>query len=85
MTEQDLLPYCFFYKGEALMPAKYEQTHAHLLWMAERFVCEDVPHEIDADNPRNDITSYIDSYVGKWSPFEHDDIMATYRKHARTN
>lgn len=85
MTEQDLLPYCFFYKGEILMPAKYVKTHAHLLWLAERFVCERIPHKIDAANPRKSITSYIDSYVGKWAPFEHDEIMGSYRKAAGTD
>lgn len=82
MTERELFPYCCFYKGEALMPIEYAQTHAHLIWLAERFVCEEVLHQIDEADPRTDIATWVDAYVGKWAPFSYDDIMATYREAA---
>ena len=82
MTEQDLLKYCYFYKGEALIPPDFDKKNEGKLWVAEKFICEEIPHLIDEENPRKSIASYIDSYVGKWAPFKHDEVMTTYYYYA---
>lgn len=77
MTELQLLKYCHFFKGEALTP--FEQTDGHrLLWLAEKWICEEVNNLIDPTDPQKAIASYVAAYVGKWSPFELKSIMDIY-------
>ena len=78
MTEQDLLKYCYFYKGEALIPADFDKRDEGKLWMAEKFVCEEIPHRIDERNLRESIRSWVESYVGKWDPWGWQRVMAIY-------
>lgn len=35
MNEQDLLKYCFFYKGEAIIPPTFDKKNEGKLWVAE--------------------------------------------------
>lgn len=56
------------------------QKNEGKLWVAEKYICEDIPNLIDKENPRRSIASYIAAYVGKWAPFNFMDIMATYFK-----
>lgn len=85
MTTQDIIQYCFFYKGEELIPSKFDQKNEGKLWVAEKFICEEIPHLIDKKNPRNSIKQYIESYVSKWSPYKYDDIMNTYQSYAEAH
>ncbi len=77
MTEQQLLKHCHFYQGEALPP--FEQKNGRrLLWLAEKWVCEEGANLIDENNPETEMASYIASYVGKWAPFNASSIMELY-------
>lgn len=77
MTEQELLKHCHFYKGEALPP--YGQKDGRrLLWLAEKWVCEEGCNLIDENHPEKDMASYIASYVGKWAPFNASSILDLY-------
>ena len=80
MTENDLIPYCFFYKGEAIIPSSYDHTDEGKLWVAEKFVCEELPNQIDKEEPRKSIALLVASYVGKWSPFKFHEVMDIYLK-----
>lgn len=82
MTAEDLMKYCFFYKGEALIPSCFDKKNEGQLWVAEKFICEEIPNLIDKGNPRKSIASYVASYVGKWNPFDFMDVMETYFKKA---
>lgn len=82
MTEQDLLKYCFFYKGEAMIPQKFDKKNEGKLWVAEKYICEEIPNFIDEGNPRKSIALYISAYVGKWAPFRYDEVMNTYIQYA---
>ena len=83
MTEQDLLKYCYFYKGEELIPADFDKKDEGKLWEAEKFVCEEIPHRIDEGNPRKSIRSWVESYVGKWDPYNWREVMAVYDNRAK--
>ena len=77
MTESEVLKYCHFYNEEANPP--FEQKDGRrLLWLAERWVCEDGFRLIDDNDPQFSITSYIASYVGKWEPYKFTDVMEIY-------
>lgn len=77
MTEQQLLKHCHFYKGEALPP--FEQNDGRrLLWLAEKWICEEGNNLIAPANPQKDMASYIAAYVGKWAPFKSESIMELY-------
>ncbi len=78
MTEQELLKYCFFYKGEALCPPRYDQKDEGKLWQAEKVVCEELQHMVDTDNPRTSIAKVIAAYVAKWSPWTFEQVMRVY-------
>ncbi|WP_288510136.1 hypothetical protein [uncultured Prevotellamassilia sp.] len=80
MTTEDIMKYCFFYKGETIIPSRFVKKNEGKLWVAEKYICEDIPNLIDKENPRRSIASYIAAYVGKWAPFNFMDIMATYFK-----
>lgn len=49
MNEQDLLKYCFFYKGEAIIPPTFDKKNEGKLWVAEKYVCEEIPNLIDKE------------------------------------
>ena len=77
MTGSEILKYCHFYKEEANPP--FEQKDGRrLLWLAEKWLCEEGSGLIDDTNPKFKIASYIAAYVGKWSPYEFADIMEVY-------
>ena len=77
MTEQQLLKYCHFYKGEALPP--FEQTEGRrLLWLAEKWICEEGNDLIKPTDPQKGMASYIAAYVGKWAPLKSESIMELY-------
>lgn len=78
MTEQEILKYCHFYKGEAMIPQSLDQKNEGKLWVAEKAVCEDFSHLIDRDNPRRKIAEIVAAYVSKWSPMKFRPIMRTY-------
>lgn len=82
MNEQDLLKYCFFYKGEAIIPPTFDKKNEGKLWVAEKYVCEEIPNLIDKENPRKSIASFVFAYVSKWSPYIFLEVMGTYLQKA---
>lgn len=78
MTEQDLLQYCSFYKGEALVPIAFDKKNEGKLWVAEKYVCEEIPNLVNRENPRKSIASFVAAYVGKWDPYGFLETMETY-------
>ena len=64
------------------MPEEYDGKNEGKLWLAEKFICEEIPHLIDRENLRMSIRDYIESYVGKWAPWETESIMKTYDRYA---
>lgn len=81
MTEQDLLKYCFYYHGEAMMPRSFDNnSNLSELWSAEKFVCEQLSQKIDAKNPRKSMAYWIAAYVSKWDPYEFRDVLDVYLK-----
>ena len=78
MTEQEILQYCQFYKGEAMIPQSFDQKNEGKLWVAEKIICEDFFNMIDRNNPRKKIAELIAAYVGKWAPYEFRSVMKTY-------
>ena len=47
MTEQEVMKFCHFYKGEAIVPLSFEQNYEHALWLAEKVICEDFPNRME--------------------------------------
>lgn len=48
------------------------------MWRAEKYVCEEAAHLIDENNPRKSILSYIEAYIGKWAPYDCNEILSKY-------
>ena len=78
MTEQEVMKFCHYYKGEAIVPLSFEQKYEHALWLAEKYICEELFNQIEEENPRRYIADIIASYVSKWMPYEFGDIMNVY-------
>lgn len=77
MNRSEILRYCHFYNEEVNPP--FEQKDGRrLLWLAERWVCEEGLGLIDDKEPQFTIASYIASYVGKWEPYKFADVMELY-------
>lgn len=68
----------FYFDGESNTPTKYECTKEQILWSAEKFIYEDMPHLLHSENPRKEIAHYVASYVGKWNPYEQREILTAY-------
>lgn len=78
MTREEVLRYCFFYKGEVLCPQKYLDTIEGELWQSERFVCEEIPHKVSASNPRVSLAEWVCVYTGKWDPYDYQKALELY-------
>ena len=78
MTEQEILQYCQFYKGEAMIPQSFDQKNEGKLWVAEKAICEDFSNLIDRSNPRRKVAELVAAYVSKWSPLKFRSVMKTY-------
>lgn len=77
MTEQELLKYCHFYKGEALCPFEHPDQ-CRYLWNAERWVCEEGCNLIDPTNVKFSLANYVAAFVSKWNPYEFGLLMDVY-------
>lgn len=76
LIKDELLRYCKFYRDEVISP--YTDSSRALLWMAERFICEEGCHLIDEKNIKDSMKDVVSSYVGKWNPYKYDEIMSLY-------
>ncbi len=81
MTWQESLKYCFFYKGEAIIPTVFEGKDEGQLWVAEKFVCEEISNQIDEESPRESMASWVAAYVSKWNPYGYREVLDLYLKH----
>lgn len=77
MTEQELRDYCFYYKGEALPPYQ-QRDYKRLLWLAEKWVCEEGCNRVDSQSPKSSVASLVAAYVSKWEPFNTDKVLKIY-------
>ena len=82
MTEQEVMKFCHYYKGEAMIPQSFDQKNEGKLWVAEKVICEEFPNLIERNNPRRKIAELIAAYVSKWSPMKFYSIMQTYFENA---
>ena len=80
MIEQQILPFCHFYKGEAICPPKFDGKHEGKLWQAEMMVCTHFNKCVDASNPQLSVAQLVSSYVGKWAPYKFREVMDVYFK-----
>lgn len=78
MTETQLLKFCLYYKGEALIPLSLDGTDEGKIWQAEKFACESMQNLIDETDPARSFASAVGAYVMKWDPWEADNILKPY-------
>ena len=78
MTNNAMIKYCRYYKGEAICPPQYDGTNAGKLWQAEKFVCEEFFNLINWVVPYYSFIEYVSAYVEKWSPYKCEEIMNEY-------
>lgn len=78
MLYSQLLPLCYFFKGEAMCPLEYDGKNEGELWFAEKMICEDLSELVDDANPRVSFARAVASYVGKWDPYSLYEVMETY-------
>ena len=81
MTNNAMIKYCRYYKGEAICPPQYDGTNAGKLWQAEKFVCEEFFNLINTIVPYFGFIEYVSAYIEKWSPYKCDAIMKEYFDH----
>lgn len=79
MTERELISLAKLYKGELIKPKKYQGDEA-LLWQGEKIICEGCGHLIPSDNAYSTFIGLLEAFVGKWSPWDAEEIMEKYRK-----
>lgn len=77
-NKQELLKYCYFYKGEDACPEKYNGKKEGKLWHTEKAVCEYFPSVINDTSPRESFAQYVSAYIGKWCPYSLFEIMDVY-------
>ena len=78
MLYSQLLPLCYFFKGEAMCPLEYDEKNEGELWFAEKMISEDLSELVDDANPRVSFVQAVGSYVGKWDPYFLYEVMETY-------
>lgn len=78
MTYNQLLEYCYFYKGEVICPEEFDKKNEGELWFAEKMICEHLSELVDDANPRVSFAQAVASYVGKWDPYSQYEVMDTY-------
>jgi hypothetical protein len=78
MREEEIIKRCFYYKGGVIVPRMYQRKMEHILWDAERYVCNELFNEIDLKEPEKSIASYVAAYVSKWEPFNYHEIIEAY-------
>lgn len=62
------------------MPERYDGTFEAMIWRAEQVICEDMPYVIRDKYPIEDLINYVDSYIGKWAPYDREAAMEIYLK-----
>lgn len=82
MTYNQLLEYCYFYKGEVICPKEFDKKNEGELWFAEKMICEDLSELVDDANPRVSFAQAVASYVGKWDPYSLYEVMEPTSKSA---
>lgn len=78
MREEEIIKRCFYYKGGVVVPRKYEHKKEHLLWNAEKYVCDEMFNKIDLKEPEKSIASFVAAYISKWEPFDYYEILDLY-------
>ena len=78
MAADTLLRYCSYYKGENECPPEYYGKGEGQLWLAEKFVCDELCELLDAANLHVSFASYVGCYIGKWNPYGLHDVMRLY-------
>lgn len=78
MLYSQLLPLCYFFKGEAMCPLEYDGKNEGELWFAEKMICEELSDLVDDENPRVSFAKAVAAYVGKWDPYFLYEVMETY-------
>ena len=61
-----------------IVPLSFVKKKEHALWLAEKYVCEELCNQIEANNPRKHIANFIAAYISKWMPYEFEKIMGIY-------
>lgn len=78
MREEEIIRRCFYYKGGVIVPRKYQHKKEHILWDAEKYVCEELFNQIDLAEPEKSIASYVAAYISKWEPFDFHEVLDLY-------
>ena len=76
LIKEELLKYCKYYHNEVISP--YTDSDSTLIWMAEKFLCNDGTNLVNEKDIKNSIYDIVFSYVGKWNPYEVRKIMSRY-------
>lgn len=84
MREEEIIKRCFYYKGGVIVPRKYQHKREHLLWDAEKYVCENLFNQINLKEPEKSIASFIAAYISKWEPFDCSEILDLYLSNVPT-
>ena len=63
MLYSQLLPLCYFFKGEVMCPLEYDRKNEGKLWFAEKMICEHLSELVDDANPRVSFAKAVAAYV----------------------
>ena len=65
MTYNQLLEYCYFYKGEVLCPKEFDRKNEGELWFAEKMICEDLSELVDDAKSSYQFCTNCDNLCGQ--------------------
>ena len=77
----ELLEYTRFYKGEHDCPFEIGSPEGKL-WHAEMMFCDCFPMSLfnnRTDNIQEQLNEYVPAYIGKWNPYNWEDIVQIYK------
>lgn len=81
MTRDELIALCKFYHGENFCPEAFDGKLEGKLWQIEKNLCEDILFDYQlqgGETPREVFDSYVEAMVGKWCPYQYNELMNLY-------
>jgi hypothetical protein len=80
MTEEELIQLCKFFRKGISFPTEEEEELALTLSSCERNCVQmllSYPFRPD-ESPRQVFDSYMEAQIGKWHPYEYNELMEMY-------
>lgn len=81
MKREELLKLCVYYKEEDECPLEYDGKPEGKFWTAEESLCNFILLNYNlapGETPQQVFDEYVGALLGKWCPYEYDELMKIY-------